>query len=158
MEYIAILTPYDLTTILDGISEEKPKHSRTKTPITQRWKPYKLKRFFAASTERSITLTFQQLEEIDDQPLPKTARMDRSWWNPRPNCNMIAEAWLTEGYKLHSINLAAEKLTLHRQHGMSKLQIPEVLLDGTLPDNAVYELETHMAYVIEKYGLRKGKK
>ena len=41
---------------------------------------------------------------------------------------------------------------------MSKLKIPEALLDGTLPDNAVYELETHMAYVIEKYGLRKGKK
>ena len=158
MEDISILTPYDMKAILEGIAEEKPKHSRTKKPITQSWKHYKLKRFFAASTERSITLTFQQLEEIDDQPLPKTARMDRSWWNPRPNCNMIAEAWLTEGYKLHSINLAAEKLTLHRQHGMSKLKIPEVLLDGTLPDNAVYELETHMAYVIEKYGLRKGKK
>ena len=110
------------------------------TPITQSWKHYKLKRFFAASTERSITLTFQQLEEIDDQTLPKTARMDRSWWNPRPNCNMIAEAWLTEGYELHSINLAAEKLILHRQHGLSKLKIPEVLPDGVLPDNAVYEL------------------
>ena len=41
---------------------------------------------------------------------------------------------------------------------MSKLKIPEVLLDGALPDNAVYELETHMAYVIEKYGLKKGRK
>ena len=41
---------------------------------------------------------------------------------------------------------------------MSKLKIPEALLDGALPDNAVYELETHMAYVIEKYGLKKGRK
>ena len=59
---------------------------------------------------------------------------------------------------MHSINLTAEKLTLHRQHGMSKLKIPEVLPDGALPDNAVYELEMHMAYVIEKYGLKKGRK
>ena len=142
--------------ILEGIAGEKSRHSRTKKSITQSWKHYKLKRFFAASAERSTPLTFQQLEEIDDQPLPKTARMDRSWWNQRPNCNMIAEAWLTKGYELHSINLTAEKLTLHRQHGMSKLKIPEVLLDGALPDNAVYELETHIAYVIEKYGLKKG--
>ena len=158
MEEISTLTPYDMKAILEGIAEEKSTRNRTKKPITQSWKHYKLKRFFAASTERSITLTFQQLEEIDGQPLPKTARVDRSWWNPRPNCNMIAEDWLTEGYELHSINLAAEKLTLHRQHGMSKLKIPEVLLDGALPDNAVYELETHMAYVIEKYGLKKGRK
>lgn len=158
MEDISILTPYDMKAILEGIAEEKPKHSRTKKPITQSWKHYKLKRFFAASTERSITLTFQRLEEIDDQPLPKTARMDRSWWNPRPNCNMIAEAWLTEGYELYSINLAAEKLTLHRQHGTSKLTIPKEFTDGPLPENAVYELETHMQYIIKKYGLKKPRK
>ena len=44
-----------------------PRHSRTKKPITQSWTHYKLKRFFAASTERSITLTFQQLEEIAEE-------------------------------------------------------------------------------------------
>jgi len=27
-----------------------------------------------------------------------------------------------------------------------------------LPDNAVYELETHMEYIINKYGLTKKKK
>ena len=79
MDEISALTPYDMKTILEGIAAEKPKHSRTKKPITQSWKHYKLKRFFAASAERSITLTFQQLEEIDGQPLPKTARVDRSW-------------------------------------------------------------------------------
>ena len=155
MEDISALTPYDMKAILEGIAAERPRHSRTKKPITPSWKHYKLKQFFAASTERSITLTFQQLEAIDDQPLPKTAKVDRSWWNPRPNCNMLAEAWLTEGYELHSINLAAEKLTLHRQHGASKLTIPKELTDGPLPENAVYELETHMQYIIQKYSLKK---
>ena len=79
MEDISVLTPYDMQAILEGIAAEKPRHSRTKKPITQSWKHYKLKRFFAASTERSITLTFRQVEEIDGQPLPKTARADRSW-------------------------------------------------------------------------------
>lgn len=141
---ITVLTPYDMRSILEGIAAEHPKRIRSKKPITPTRKHYKLKQFFAASTERSITLTFQQLEGIDDQPLPKTAKVDRSWWNPRPNCNMLAEAWLTEGYELHSINLAAEKLT-----------IPKELTDGPLPENAVYELETHMQYIIQKYGLKK---
>lgn len=155
---ISVPTSYDMHAVLEGIAADHPKSTRTKRPITPSWKHYKLKRFFAASTERSITLTFQQLEAIDDQPLPKTAKTDRSWWNPRPNCNMIAEAWLTEGYELYSINLAAEKLTLHRQHGASKLTIPKELTDGPLPENAVYELETHMQYIIKKYGLKKPRK
>lgn len=71
---------------------------------------------------------------------------------------MIAEAWLTEGYELHSINLEAGKLTLHRQHGASQLTIPKELTDGPLPDNAIYELETHMEYIIQKYGLKKPRK
>lgn len=75
---ISVLTPYDMHAVLEGIAAEHPKSTRTKRPITPSWKHYKLKRFSAASTERSITLTFQQLEAIDDQPLPKTAKVDRS--------------------------------------------------------------------------------
>ena len=37
--------------------------------------------------------------------------------------------------------------------GASKLIIPSVLLNGKLPDNAVYELERHMEYIINKYSL-----
>ena len=36
---------------------------------------------------------------------------------------------------------------------MAKLEIPRVLTEGKIPDNAKYELETHMAYIIKKYGL-----
>lgn len=36
---------------------------------------------------------------------------------------------------------------------MAKLDIPRVLTDGKLPENAKYELETNMAYIIKKYGL-----
>jgi len=43
---------------------------------------------------------------------------------------------------------------LHRdEDGMAKLDIPRALTDGKIPENAKYELETHMAYIIKKYGL-----
>lgn len=76
------------------------------------------------------------------------------WWYPRTNCNMIAEAWRTEGYTLKSLDLKKEKIVLTRdESGVSKLIIPDVLTRGKLPDNAIYELEKHMDYIIKKYGL-----
>lgn len=130
-----------------------------KKEIRRDWKHYKLKEFFSQATSASITLTFDKIEEIDGRSLPASARKNRDWWYPRTNCNMIAEAWNTEGYSLHALDLKKERITLHRnQEGMSKLIIPDVLTRGKLPDNAVYELETHMEYIINKYGLAKREK
>lgn len=158
MEDISVLRPYDLCAILEGIAD-KQTGKRVKKEIRQDWKHYKLKEFFSQATTASITLTFEKIEEIDGRPLPSSARKNRDWWYPRTNCNMIAEAWNTEGYSLHSLDLKKEKITLHRnQEGMSKLIIPDVLTRGKLPDNAVYELETHMEYIINKYGLVKREK
>lgn len=156
MEDISILRPYDVVRILEGIASKKPPGTRVKKEINSTWKHYSLKMFFAKSTASSITLTFKQIEEIDGALLPASARKNRDWWYPRDNCNMVAEAWITEGYHLHQLDVEKEKITLHRnEDGVSKLNIPQVLVNGRIPDNAVYELETHMEYVIEKYGLNK---
>ena len=57
---------------------------------------------------------------------------------------------------MHALDLKKEKVTLRRKEdGVSKLIIPKVLTSSRLPDNAVYELETHMEYIINKYGLTK---
>lgn len=157
MEDISVLRPYDLCTILEGIAESQT-GKKVKKEIRPNWKHYKLKEFFSQATAASITLTFKMIEEIDGRPLPASARKNKDWWYPRENCNMIAEAWITEGYSLHSLDIEKEKITLHRdQEGVSKLIIPDVLTRGKLPDNAVYELETHMEYIISKYGLAKKK-
>lgn len=36
---------------------------------------------------------------------------------------------------------------------MSRLQIPDAILNGKLLDDAVYESEQRMKYIIDKYGL-----
>ena len=155
MEDVSLLRPYDVYSILEGFSETK---KRVKKVIRPDWKHYKLKQYFAKSEAASITLTFSEIEQIDGRPLPKSARKNKDWWYARKNCNTIAEAWLTENYLLHKLDIEKGKVTLHRnQGGVSKLVIPEVLLSGKLPDNAIYELETHMDYIIKKYGLAKSK-
>lgn len=158
MEDISIVRPYDIISILEGIAAEKPPGKRIKKEIDSSWKHYNLKLFFAKSTAASITLTFKEIEAIDHRWLPASARKNKDWWYPRDNCNMIAEAWITEGYHLHALDVEKEKVTLHRnEEGLSRLVIPKALTTGKLPDNAIFELETHMNYIIEKYGLNKRK-
>lgn len=83
-----------------------------------------------------------------------SARKSKNWWYPRKNCNTIAEAWLTEGYSVRYIDIQKEKIQLVRDEvGVSKLRIPKALTDKKIPDNAIYELEHHMAYIISKYKL-----
>lgn len=53
-----------------------------------------------------------------------------------------------------SVDFQKQKVSLRRDDdGMSKLVIPKVLTEGKIPDNARFELETHMEYIIKKYGL-----
>ena len=141
-------------TILKGLSIYDPEDSGKRAPITPSWRHYKLKEFFSQHTEASITLTFQEIEKIEKRPLSSSARKDRHYWYRRKNENGIAEAWRTEGYSMKKLDLEKEKATFHRDAiGASKLIIPSVLLNGKLPDNAVYELERHMEYIIDKYSL-----
>ncbi len=154
-EDLSLMRPYDVLHALQEIAEEPPKGTRVKREIGPEWKHYRLKQYFANTTAASVTLTFLQIEEIDGRPLPASAWKSKNWWYPRNNCNTIAEAWQTEGYSLHSFDLEKRKLTLRRDmEGVSKLEIPKVLTQGKIPDNAKYELETHMQYIINKYGLK----
>lgn len=153
MEDISVLRPYDVYSILEGIASGQ-RLRRVKKEIRPDWKHIKLKEFFSKAIAASVTLTFEMIEEIEGQALPASARKNKDWWYPRSNCNQIAEAWITEGYYMHALDLNKGKVTLRREEdGVSKLIIPKVLTSGKLPDNAVYELETHMEYIINKYGL-----
>jgi hypothetical protein len=152
MEDIDVLRHYDVSSILEGFTASPP-GKRVKSAITPKWKYYKLKMFFADSTAASITLTFKQIEDIIGADLPSSSN-DPDWWYPRWQSNRIAEAWVTEGYTLKKVDTEKKKAAFHRdEEGLQRLVIPPALLSGKIPANAVFELETHMEYIINKYGL-----
>ena len=154
MEDIGSMRPYDVLKALEEISNVPEPGTRRKREINEKWKHYGFKKYLSECSAASVTLTFREIEELDGQPMAASARKSVGWWSPRSNCNTIAEAWLTEGYVLQSLDLEKEKITLKRkEEGVSKLRVPKVLLEKKIPDNAIYELETHMEYVIKKYGL-----
>jgi hypothetical protein len=117
-------------------------------PKCSRRKQYKS---FADSTAASITLTFKQIEDIIGADLPSSSN-DPDWWYPRWQSNRIAEAWVTEGYTLKKVDTEKKKAAFHRdEEGLERLVIPPALLSGKIPANAVFELETHMEYIINEY-------
>lgn len=155
MEDVSAMRPYDIIKALENIAEARIPNRRVKHEIGPDWKHIKLKEYLSSCTASSVTLRFQDIEKIDGRPLPASARKNRDWWYPRSNCNTIAEAWLTEGYHLEKLDMEKEKLLLSRaMEGYSKLEIPSVLTAGKIPDNAKFELETHMEYIIRKYAIK----
>lgn len=154
MEDFEFIKPFDVCLALEEIQGSTPKGVRVKKDIAPGWKHYGLKQYLSKCSASSVTLTFSEIEKIDGLPLAASARKNKDWWYPRDNCNTIAEAWLTEGYSLVSVDFQKQKVSLRRDDdGMSKLVIPKVLTEGKIPDNARFELETHMEYIIKKYGL-----
>lgn len=149
---------YDIKKTLRSLSHIEGKAlylKRTKSNITRRWKYYKLKEYFSFCKQASLSLNFKDIEAITGYSLPKSARKSSDWWYPREQTNRIAEAWITEGYALLKINMEKEKISFERTLDKQEhLRIPKELIDSKIPANAIFELETHMEYIMAKYGLK----
>ena len=58
-------------------------------------------------------------------------------------------------YSMKKLNLEGGRVTFHRDaEGMSKLQLPDVITKGMLPDDAIFEIDIFMEYILNKYGLK----
>lgn len=149
------MTSYDIMELLTDLAEkkERPAGARKKHDIGPTWKHIKLKRYFADQKRASITLSFEDIEKIDQRPLPKSARDNTQYWYPRNNCNMIAEAWISEGYTATSINIEKEKITFKRVgESTGHVNIPP-WLEGKVPDDARLEIENFLNFIKNKYRL-----
>lgn len=123
-------------------------------PLRENWPFMPLKKWFSKKNCASITLTFGEIETILGRKLSPSARKHSSRWYTRPDQNAMAEAWVTEGYKLFKLDLDKQKATFHRvEEGMSHFAIPKWLTAKKLPDEARAELDDFLAYLRKKYGL-----
>ena len=128
---------------------------KEKGPITARWPHIKLKEWFAGQTKASITLTFRQIEEIDQRLLPESTKKYRANWYTRPDQNAMAEAWITEGYKIQRLDMEKQKVTFHRcQEGIAHVKLPGWITGSKVPEEVKSEVEHFLAYIASKYGLR----
>ena len=61
-----------------------------------------------------ITMTFVEVEALIRSPLPASARAGRAWWSNRAKGALQAEAWMSAGYHVVDLDLAAEYVTFRK--------------------------------------------
>lgn len=139
----------EITTALGPDGREK-----VPGPLRSNWPFMPLKKWFAKQNDASFTLKFKEIETILGRELSPSARKHSSRWYTLPDQNAMAEAWVTEGYKLFKLDFEREKATFHRQEeGTDHVVIPKWVTVRKLPDEAKYEIEHFLQYVKKKYGL-----
>lgn len=152
-EDITYLRPYDVRRILTTISEDAAENT-TRKFITPKWRYYALKLYLQKITADKVTLTFAQIEKIVGFKLPLSSKKYPSWWSHKSSQNAICDAWTSEGFVKQQLDIVGEKLYLHREVKRKTVDIPNVILNGDMPENARIEVEDFCQYIIKKYGLK----
>lgn len=153
---VSVYTTRELLDASQEISSDSGLDARVKLagPLRENWPYMPLKRWFARQQQASITLTFKEVESILKRQLPESAKKYTAKWYTRPDQNAMAEAWQTEGYKMHKLDLQNEKVTFHRNDDrVSHFSLPHWLTAKKIPDTACAELDNFLRYLGKKYGV-----
>ena len=63
----------------------------------------------------AISLSFQQIEQILNTPLPASAYEDQRWWEHETEGNHITKrAWANAGWKIESLDVNKKRVKLIR--------------------------------------------
>jgi|GEM_PF-86167 len=121
----------------EGKSPGRPRGSRN---MSKKYAP--LEEYLRAADKPAVNLTFQEIESILGQPLPRSARDYRPWWsNPRGTQGLSQQsAWLDAGYHVDSVSLGEQGWVQFRRY----TKVPQPLA-GSRPESRSPERETHKA-------------
>lgn len=106
--------PDDMKVYLFPLVEGKETHLKDRVylndapkEVEQRSKFKNLEGFFCSSTEKQITLSFKQVEEIIGQELSTSAYKYSAYWHPSKT-HTITKAWINAGYRLVNVDIKEE--------------------------------------------------
>lgn len=109
--------------------------------------------YFSQQQNSLFSMTFEDITEIIEVPLCKTAFKSKGYWLQKKH-GAISEAWLSNGYKIKQLNLSRKKITFIKSGDTMPIKIPKAFREKRVPKNAKIELETFFKYIIKKYGLQ----
>lgn len=117
-------------------SEARPAAPRTGARPASRYAP--LADYLKQSQTDHLRLTFHEVEQILDAPLPEAAKKHPAWWaNSRTeDSHTWAHLWLDAGWEKESLNLAEQWVTFRRVRMGTTADYQEVALGLTAEDGA----------------------
>lgn len=66
----------------------------------------------------------------------------------------ICDSWISQGYEIKALYLKEKRAVFHRvNNNICAFTIPKALTAKKIPNEAVYECQKALAYIIAKYGL-----
>src|SRR5205823_12572987 len=73
-----------------------------------------LSEFLRRQTDAEIPMTFDQIERVIGERLPRGATRHRSWWSNNPSNSVITAAWLEAGFHSKKVDIEGRRLVFRR--------------------------------------------
>ncbi|MEX6506495.1 hypothetical protein [Jiella sp. M17.18] len=70
--------------------------------------------FLEGQSRSRIPMTFREIEQLLNMPLP-ASKKNRAWWSNNPTNNVMTSQWLKAGYRTEAVDIAAERLVFRRE-------------------------------------------
>lgn len=104
---------------------------------------------------KAILVTFEQIESLLGEALPSSARDHRSWWANDATGHSHARSWLTTGWRVEDVDLAAGNVTFrHTHNALYQVFFTEIIqrLREVRPDVGHINTSTELNYCNFKAG------
>lgn len=163
------LEPIELVELLQDLQADEP-------PCAY---PYwGLQEYFRLCEKPVVSLTFDQIEKIIGEPLGWEANYFEEFWYeglydenrddwrdqrnfiaepsilPEAPSHPIADAWISQGYRLQRLHLAEKRVVFHRAVvGTQGLRIPAPLIQQRIPDEAAHKLRVVFQEVMNDFAI-----
>ncbi len=106
--------------------------------------------------EDTIMLRFAAIEALLGIPLPPSARIQRAWWSNRSRGAVQAQAWMSVGYHVQTVDLTGEQVTFYKpgQVYTVRREGDTVRWDGELVKALRHHLGLSQTDLADKLGMR----
>jgi len=73
-------------------------------------KYYPLYKHLQLCAERSLVMTFQEIEDLLEESLPKSAKTTKAFWSNRSRGALQAKAWMNAGYHVLDVDFDSKQV------------------------------------------------
>src|SRR5438552_13634296 len=73
-----------------------------------------LHQFLRNQSAREVRMTFEQIERVIGEKLPRSANRYRAWWSNNPDNSVMTKAWLDAGFQSEQVDMEGRKLVFRR--------------------------------------------